>query len=200
MSNKLLMLCGLILFMGISINLFREPVYAAKPGDEAIAVDGVTPFVYGQPFEKLSDDLTSFFSPEWYAMAYPDVANDPYWGQDAKHLYQHFLDMGIYELRAPSGNLNIEAYASAYPDLREAFGTDVTKYYEHFLTKGIEEGRKVTNVQSAMDNYVDVYPLGKTAGENNKPLFSSGDYWNEIYESRKPIPVETPASAPLIPY
>ncbi len=36
-------------------------------------------------------------------------------------------------------------YASKYPDLKKAFGTDATKLFNHFLTYGMKEGRQASS-------------------------------------------------------
>lgn len=90
---------------------------------------------------KISD--TSYdnvaFNASYYASNHADVYKTC--GDDAKALYDHFIEHGIYEGRQSSTQFSILVYKENNQDLVDAFGDDLIKYYNHFVEKGSEEGR-----------------------------------------------------------
>ena len=83
--------------------------------------------------------LSSVFDAAYYAAAYPDLkalAGDPV------SLLRHFLNKGMREGRRACTSFDPKAYRDLYPDLKLAFGKDLTMYYLHFLLRGRSEGRR----------------------------------------------------------
>ena len=83
--------------------------------------------------------LSSVFDAAYYAAAYPDLkalADDPV------SLLRHFLNKGMREGRRACASFDPKVYRDLYPDLKLAFGKDLTMYYLHFLLRGRSEGRR----------------------------------------------------------
>lgn len=100
------------------------------------------------------------FDPAFYASKYPDV-----WaafGADQQALYNHYVTIGQREGRIPySGAINGEIvegmagttttlsttkfnpvfYATKYPDVAAAIGTNADALYNHYINNGQREGR-----------------------------------------------------------
>lgn len=107
--------------------------------------------------------LRSLFNAEEYAKMYPDVAEacnrsiDPHSTFEQK-LFNHFIDTGIWEGRQPSESFSVAAYASAYSDLKKAFGSNIVEYYKHYYNTTVNgnENRTITTVQKAQDAGIKV--------------------------------------------
>lgn len=106
--------------------------------------------------------LRSLFNAEEYAKMYPDVAEackgsiDPLTFE--QKLFYHFINNGIWEGRQPSASFSVAAYASAYSDLRESFGSHIVEYYKHYYNTTVNgtENRTITTVQKAQDAGIKV--------------------------------------------
>lgn len=106
--------------------------------------------------------LRSLFNAKEYVKMYPDVA------KTYKHftnpiileqkLFYHFINWGIWESRQPSESFSVAAYASAYSDLRESFGSNIVDYYKHYYNTTVigNENRTITTVQKAQDAGIKV--------------------------------------------
>ena len=106
--------------------------------------------------------LRSLFNAKEYAKMYPDVA------KTYKHftnpimleqkLFEHFINWGIWEGRQPSESFSVAAYASAYSDLKKAFGSHIVDYYKHYYNTTVigNENRTITTVQKAQDEGIKV--------------------------------------------
>lgn len=106
--------------------------------------------------------LRSLFNAKEYAKMYPDVA------KTYKHftnpimleqkLFEHFINWGIWENRQPSESFSVAAYASAYSDLKKAFGSHIVEYYKHYYNTTVigNENRTITTVQKAQDEGIKV--------------------------------------------
>lgn len=106
--------------------------------------------------------LRSLFNAKEYAKMYPDVA------KTYKHftnpimleqkLFEHFINNGIWEGRQPSASFSVAAYASAYSDLKKAFGSHIVEYYKHYYNTTVigNENRTITTVQKAQDAGIKV--------------------------------------------
>lgn len=103
------------------------------------------------------------FDAAYYASKYPDVWE--VYGADQAALYDHYVRLGQREGRIPysgaikgeiveemvnstqsaaidsKGKFNPVFYATKYPDLAAAFGTDTQKLYDHYVKNGQKEGR-----------------------------------------------------------
>lgn len=107
--------------------------------------------------------LRSLFNAEEYAKMYPDVAEacnrsiDPHSTFEQK-LFEHFINNGIWEGRQPSASFSVAAYASAYSDLKKAFGSHIVEYYKHYYNTTVigNENRTITTVQKAQDAGIKV--------------------------------------------
>ena len=64
------------------------------------------------------------------------------YGADYKKHIEHFIKIGISELRKTSSTFNVEIYKNNYADLRDAFGDNIKEYYKHYIMYGSAEGRK----------------------------------------------------------
>lgn len=102
--------------------------------------------------------LESMFDADYYALSNPDVLNiikaqlgDSYTEEAAKALlFKHFSTCGLFEGRSLSANFNVMAFASAYADLKNAFGKDLLSYYKYAATHDLAaEGRTITTVEAA---------------------------------------------------
>ena len=106
--------------------------------------------------------LRSLFNAEEYAKMYPDVAEackgsiDPLTFE--QKLFYHFINNGIWEGRQPSESFSVAAYASAYSDLKKAFGSHIVEYYKHYYNTTVigNENRTITTVQKAQDAGIKV--------------------------------------------
>lgn len=102
--------------------------------------------------------LESMFDADYYALSNPDVLDiikaqlgDSYTEEAAKALlFKHFSTCGLFEGRSLSANFNVMAFASAYSDLKDAFGKDLLSYYKYAATHDLAaEGRTITTVEAA---------------------------------------------------
>ena len=106
--------------------------------------------------------LSSLFNAEEYAKMYPDVAEACKGSIDLltfeQKLFEHFIHNGIWENRQPSESFSVAAYASAYSDLRESFGSHIVDYYKHYYNTTVigNENRTITTVQKAQDAGIKV--------------------------------------------
>ncbi|MCR5371802.1 MAG: glycosyltransferase [Clostridium sp.] len=83
--------------------------------------------------------LASVFDASFYATSYPDLA---FCGGNPVALLRHFLEKGMREGRRACDGFDPKVYRDRYPDLKQAFGKDLTSYYLHYLLQGRAEGRK----------------------------------------------------------
>lgn len=149
--------------------------------------------------------LRSLFNAKEYAKMYPDVA------KTYKHftnpimleqkLFEHFINNGIWEGRQPSASFSVAAYASAYSDLKKAFGGHIVEYYKHYYNTTINgtENRTITTVQKAQDagikvtdfsgNTVAVDEAGNiVTGEKADKIAAEKNLGESIRVSITPIP------------
>lgn len=106
--------------------------------------------------------LRSLFNAKEYAKMYPDVVEACKGSLDLltfeQKLFEHFINIGIWEGRQPSESFSVAAYASAYSDLRESFGNHIVDYYKHYYNTTVigNENRTITTVQKAQDAGIKV--------------------------------------------
>ena len=106
--------------------------------------------------------LRSLFNAEEYAKMYPDVAEACKGSLDLltfeQKLFEHFIHNGIWEGRQPSESFSVAAYASAYSDVKKAFGGHIVEYYKHYYNTTVigNENRTITTVQKAQDEGIKV--------------------------------------------
>ena len=149
--------------------------------------------------------LRSLFNAKEYAKMYPDVV------EAYKHftnpimleqkLFEHFINNGIWEGRQPSTSFSVAAYASAYSDLKKAFGGHIVEYYKHYYNTTVtgNENRTITTVQKAQDagikvtdfsgNTVAVDEAGNiVTGEKADKIAAEKNLGESIRVSITPIP------------
>lgn len=106
--------------------------------------------------------LRSLFNAKEYAKMYPDVAEACKGSLDLltfeQKLFEHFINNGIWEGRQPSESFSVVAYASAYSDVKKAFGGHIVEYYKHYYNTTVigNENRTITTVQKAQDAGIKV--------------------------------------------
>lgn len=86
---------------------------------------------------------TSYDNVAFNASYYADKHKDVYstCGDNAKALYDHFINSGMAEGRQSSDQFNISVYKANNQDLIDVFGDDLMKYYNHFIESGCNENR-----------------------------------------------------------
>lgn len=107
--------------------------------------------------------ILALLDTDYYASANPDVVKAL--GNTKAALEKHFLRYGIWEARQPNANFNVNAYASAYSDLTNAFsnedfGKQVADLYKHYVNYGIAEGRNLTTIDACLSAGHDVLYYG----------------------------------------
>lgn len=125
--------------------------------------------------------LSDMFDAEYYAANNPDVV-EVMGTEDESVLFEHFCNFGLSELRQPSEEFNVVAYAAAYDDLSKAFGTDIISYYMHYDEYGRNEERAITNTKAYTDAGLDVRLLESQQsdiGSDGRPQFT------KFYDSEK---------------
>lgn len=119
-----------------------------------------------------------FFDPEYYAACNEDVVRII--GGDYDSLIYHFTTYGIFEGRQPNPNFNVNAYSSAYKDLRDAFISEgkskeqlILDYYNHYVTYGKNEERIYASITEYLNAGGIVVPVGSA---------------KEVYIEKQPTP------------
>lgn len=148
--------------------------------------------------------LRSLFNAEEYAKMYPDVAEecksslDPFRTFEEK-LFDHFINLGIWESRQPSASFSVAAYASAYSDLKKAFGSRIVEYYKHYYNTTVigNENRTITTVQKAQDAGIKVTDFdGNTVAVDASGNIVTGAEADKIVAEKnlsvQTGPIETP--------
>lgn len=117
-----------------------------------------------------------------YAELNPDLVAA---GLTGDALFNHFITAGLFEGRQANKNFNVAVYRSAYADLQKEFGNDLVKYYVHYAAFGKAEGRKLTTVEAAKENGVEV-----------KSLFSDKVILDKVAAPAASTSTSNPAPAP----
>lgn len=148
--------------------------------------------------------LRSLFNAEEYAKMYPDVAEecksslDPFRTFEEK-LFDHFINLGIWEGRQPSESFSVAAYASAYSDLKKAFGSYIVEYYKHYYNTTVigNENRTITTVQKAQDAGIKVTDFsGNTVAVDEAGNIVTGEKADKIAAEKN---LGTPIGSVIIP-
>lgn len=148
--------------------------------------------------------LRSLFNAEEYAKMYPDVAEecksslDPFRTFEEK-LFDHFINLGIWEGRQPSESFSVAAYASAYSDLRKSFGSHIVDYYKHYYNTTVigNENRTITTVQKAQDAGIKVTDFsGNTVAVDKAGNIVTGEKADKIAAEKN---LGTPIGSVIIP-
>lgn len=135
-----------MIFPGQDINLGTE-----GSGYNKVALSG-----------EQKEALESIFDPEWYKEAYPDVVAAM--GDSDEAMFEHYIECGLWETRQPCEAFNVNAYASSYGDLRDAFSSmndaqQVVEFTLHYANYGKEEGREAT-IEAALEKVDEVTYFG----------------------------------------
>lgn len=106
--------------------------------------------------------ILSLFDAKYYAERNSDVVNCV--GNDENALKEHFLTCGLWEGRQPNAEFNVNAYASIYDDVKNAFQSDnlgkqVKNLYLHYVEYGKTEGREAT-IDACLEMGRNVYYYG----------------------------------------
>ena len=77
---------------------------------------------------------------------------------------RQFVNYGMAEGRRASANFDVTSYRNQYPDLRQAYGSNLKSYYMHYIDYGYAEGRQgtgCTELQGGITVYngVDYAPV-----------------------------------------
>ena len=104
--------------------------------------------------------LKSMFDVDYYKAENPDLVE--LFGDDTDKLFEHFCKRGIFEGRTCNANFDPAAYASAYGELKDAFGLDIIKYYVHYSVVGSKENRNLTTMKACADAGITVTTLSST--------------------------------------
>lgn len=90
--------------------------------------------------QRLAEDLeaSGLFDAEWYLAVYPDVAGGPL------SAWEHFLQFGLQEGRAPGADFSPTEYQAANPDV----GNVGFPALEHYLRWGRQEGRLISRASA----------------------------------------------------
>ena len=100
-------------------------------------------------------DYSSVYDPSFYLSNNEDIRNafskrspaGVVMINDAAVL-RHFVSCGMAEGRRGSESFDVLSYYNRYPDLRRAFGANLTALYGHYLSSGRAEGRIATGCDS----------------------------------------------------
>ena len=100
-------------------------------------------------------DYSSVYDPSFYLSNNEDIRNafskrspaGVVMIDDAAVL-RHFVSRGMAEGRRGSESFDVLSYYNRYPDLRRAFGANLTALYGHYLSSGRAEGRIATGCAS----------------------------------------------------
>ena len=108
-------------------------------------------------------DYAAVYDYTYYLEHQPQVLAEC--GEDDTAVLRHFATVGMPKGVQGNEAFSVESYYKQYPDLRRAFGTDLTRYYYHYIKVGKREGRRTsgctamvgyTTVQNGVD-YAAVY-------------------------------------------
>ena len=102
--------------------------------------------------------LKSIFDFDYYKTQNPELVD--LLGDNYNALFEHFYKYGLFEGRTCNANFDPAAYASAYSDLKSAFGTDILSYYKHYVTEGKNDpNRQITTLKACADNGITVQAI-----------------------------------------
>ena len=159
----------------------RTPLFTTS-----VAKDSINPRRSLSPKE--IEILRNLFNAEEYMEMYPEVErliklnNSKSARKDTDKmlkdaLFNHFINIGIWENKQPSESFSVVAYASAYNDLRIAFGNDIISYYTHYYNSTVigNEKRTITTVKKAQDAGIKVTDFsGNTVAVNKSGEIVTG--------------------------
>lgn len=154
MKRKLVIAMALVI--ALSGGVAATTAVVSHAADLTMATDA-SQVVYGTLTKKQAAMVEKLFDEKFYAEKNEDVVKAL--GTERNALLEHFEKCGIWEGRKGWRDFDPSAYASAYPDLKSAFGNDIIKYYEHYYTFGQKEGRNLTTLAACSKAGVKVASL-----------------------------------------
>ena len=102
--------------------------------------------------------LKTIFDFDYYKAQNPELVSRL--GDNYNALFEHFYKYGLFEGRTCNASFDPAAYASAYSDLKEAFGTNILSYYKHYVTEGKNDpNRQITTLKACAYNGITVQSL-----------------------------------------
>ena len=122
-------------------------------------------------------DYSSVYGPSFYLSNNEDIRNafskrspaGVVMIDDAAVL-RHFVSCGMAEGRRGSESFDVLSYYNRYPDLRRAFGANLTALYSHYLSSGRAEGRIATGCASLAG------AVASQGGTDYSPVYDFGFY------------------------
>ncbi|WP_405374160.1 hypothetical protein [Pseudobutyrivibrio sp.] len=146
----------LAIMMGITAGTIGATTIDSEAKTITVAQDA-SQVTYGTLTAEQKEIIATLFDADYYAYTNYDVVEAL--GTDYDVLFNHFCDCGIWEGRKGWPDFDPSAYASAYPQLREAYGTNILAYYLDYYNTGIAEGRYLTTVEKCEENGIQVQSL-----------------------------------------
>ncbi|SCX75369.1 hypothetical protein SAMN05660668_00091 [Pseudobutyrivibrio sp. AR14] len=146
----------LAIMMGITAGTIGATTIDSEAKTITVAQDA-SQVTYGTLTAEQKEIIATLFDADYYAYTNYDVVEAL--GTDYDALFNHFCDCGIWEGRKGWPDFDPSAYASAYPQLREAYGTNILAYYLDYYNTGIAEGRYLTTVEKCEENGIQVQSL-----------------------------------------
>lgn len=146
----------LAIMMGITAGTIGATTIDSEAKTITVAQDA-SQVTYGTLTAEQKEIIATLFDADYYAYTNYDVVEAL--GTDYDALFNHFCDCGIWEGRKGWPDFDPSAYASAYPQLREAYGTNILAYYLDYYNTGIAEGRYLTKVEKCEENGIQVQSL-----------------------------------------
>lgn len=146
----------LAIMMGITAGTIGATTIDSEAKTITVAQDA-SQVTYGTLTAEQKEIIATLFDADYYAYTNYDVVEAL--GTDYDALFNHFCDCGIWEGRKGWPDFDPSAYASAYPQLKEAYGTNILAYYLDYYNTGIAEGRYLTTVEKCEENGVQVQSL-----------------------------------------
>ncbi len=112
---------------------------------------------YGKVTAEQIEALKKIFDLEYYKKSNPELASKIKDNYEA--WFSHFYTYGIFEGRTCSANFDPSAYASAYGDLKNEFGSDILMYYLHYINAPESEKRTITTLEACAKNNITVQSI-----------------------------------------
>lgn len=137
--------------------VFGGPSIKAKAGCLTQATDA-SKVSYGTLTESDVAIIKQIFDFNYYRTQNPEL--EARFGNDYNAWLDHFCKYGLFEGRTCNADFDPAAYASAYSDLRSAFGTNIMAYYKHYVNEGQNDpNRQITTLKECAQNGITVQSL-----------------------------------------
>ena len=156
MMRKKFLACMLAVSMVATTAIVAIPTLSSEAAGltQATTADEVK---YGTLTKNDTEIIKSLFDFDYYKSQNPELVE--VLGDNYNELFKHFCLCGIFEGRTCNPNFDPAAYASAYKDLKGAYGNDIMKYYQHYATVGVKENRTITTVAACAEAGITVETL-----------------------------------------